>query len=218
MPYVPDSVFESGAWETLSGTEAKVYTTICKHYNKKDRMAFPGMTRMASICGTHRTHVSRAVKSLAEKGLIVVRKKENTHGGKDFNYYLMPDFLLYEYSELKKDPTKNAAQLVEITNLLIQALLSAKSALASAKKTTVRAKSATEVVPNPHPNYIINHITIMNSFNKKPEKKDKAISNDLNRFDESQKEPFRPEYETVREQFIKPLLDQLGRTPSKTVN
>jgi predicted transcriptional regulator len=213
MPYVPDSVFESGVWETLSGTEAKVYTTICKHYNRKDRMAFPGMTRMASICGTHRTHVSRAVKSLAEKGLIVIRKKENTHGGKDFNYYLMPDFLLYEYSELKKDPTKNGVQLVEITNLLIQAIPSAKSALASAKNATGRAKSATKLVPNPHPNYIMNHITIINNFNKPSEKKQKT-TNGTNRFQkhEEPEQPFSdPMNDVMREKYLKPLLEKLGR-------
>ena len=85
MPYVPDTIIESGAWESLNGTESKVYVILCHHYNRKDRISFPGMTRIAKMCQTSRTHVARTIKSLCEKGLIVKFKKESPYGGKDFN-------------------------------------------------------------------------------------------------------------------------------------
>ena len=213
MPYVPDTVINSGAWETLNGSESKVYVVLCHHYNRKDRISFPGMTRIARMCHTSRTHVARTIKSLCEKGLIVKFKKESPYGGKDFNYYIMPDFLLYEYEYLKKDPVKNAVEIVEVTNTLMKAMASINLILGSIKKDRERTKKAPEIVSNPHPNYIINHINIINNFNQTAKKKQKTTSN-TNRLPEQEEEHKTwddPLHEQMREQFIKPLLQKLGR-------
>ncbi len=218
MPYVPDTVIESGAWESLNGTESKVYVILCHHYNRKDRISFPGMTRIAKMCRTSRTHVARTIKSLCEKGMIVKFKKESPYGGKDFNYYLMPDFLLYEYEVLKKDPLKNALEIVEVTNVLMKAMSSINLILGSIKKRPMRTKKAPEIVSNPHPNYIMNHINIINSFNKPSGKKPKTKT-DTNRFLEHGKipQPFSdPLHDVMREQFVKPLLEKLGSNQSKS--
>jgi len=218
MPYIPDTVIESGAWESLNGTESKVYVVLCHHYNRKDRISFPGMTRIAKMCQTSRTHVARTIKSLCEKGMIVKFKKESPYGGKDFNYYLMPDFLLYEYECLKKDPVKNALNIVEVTNALMKAMASINLILGSIKKETTRTKKTPELVSNPHPNYIMNHINIINSFNPQSPKKKTKTTRDANRLPESEENrlPFSdPMNDVMREQFIKPLLEKLGSTTLK---
>jgi len=212
MPYIPDSVIESGAWETLNGSESKVYVILCHHYNRKERIAFPGMTRIAKMCQTSRTHVARTIKSLCEKGLIVKFKKESPYGGKDYNYYLLPDFLLYEYECLKKDPAKNAVEIVEVTNTLMKAMASINLILCSIKKESVRTKKAPDVVSNPHPNYIMNHITIINGFNKPTGKKLKETSS-TNRFQEYEKPATSfedPQHAIMIEKYVKPLLAQMG--------
>ena len=213
MPYVPDTVIDSGAWETLNGSESKVYVILCHHYNRKDRISFPGMTRIAKMCQTSRTHVVRTIKSLCEKGLIVKFKKESPYGGKDFNYYLMPDFLLYEYEVLKKVPVKNALEIVEVTNTLMKAMASINLILGSIKKENKRTKKAPEIVSNPHPNYIMNHITIINSFNKPSGKKPKTATN-INRLQEQEEKEVAfadPLHDVMREKYIKPLLEKLGK-------
>ncbi len=219
MPYVPDTVIESGAWESLNGTESKVYVILCHHYNRKDRISFPGMTRIAKMCRTSRTHVARTIKSLCEKGMIVKFKKESPYGGKDFNYYLMPDFLLYEYEVLKKDPVKNAVEIVEVTNTLMKAMASINLILCSIKKEGKRTKKAPEIVSNPHPNYIMNHINIINSFNQTSKKKPKETS-DTNRFQEHEEPavPFAdPEgHARMIEKYVKPLMEKLGPPTSKS--
>ena len=220
MPYIPDTIIESGAWESLNGTESKVYVILCHHYNRKDRISFPGMTRIAKMCQTSRTHVARTIKSLCEKGLIVKFKKESPYGGKDFNYYLMPDFLLYEYEVLKKDPVKNAAEIVAVTDTLMKAMASINLVLGSIKKESKRTKKAPEIVSNPHPNYIMNHINIINSFNSQSFKKKQKLSSDTNRFHEHE-EPAVPfadaaGHAAMIEQFVKPLLEKMGSTTTKS--
>jgi hypothetical protein len=166
------------------------------------------------MCQTSRTHVARTIKSLCEKGLIVRLKKESPYGGKDFNYYLMPDFLLYEYECLKKDPVKNAVEIVEVTNALMKAMASINLILGSIKKDTKRTKKALEVVSNPHPNYIINHINIINSFNKPSEKKPKETSdtNRIQEHEETQKPWADPEgHALMIETYVKPLMEKLGK-------
>jgi len=155
MPYIPDSVFEGGAWETLTAVEAKVYVTLCQHYNRKERIAFPSMLRISKICGCSKRHVVRVIELLCQKGLIVKRKKDNPYG-RSFNYYKLPDFLLYELEQLQKNPAKNAGDIMSLAGD-IMALLG-----------DIQGKRQ---VPTSHPNYIINHITnIVNSFNSKEPK------------------------------------------------
>lgn len=155
MPYIPDSVFKGGTWETLTAVEAKVYVTLCQHYNRKERIAFPSMLRISKICGCSKRHVVRVIELLAQKGLIVKRKKDNPYG-RSFNYYKLPDFLLYELEQLQKNPAKNAGDIMSLVGD-IMALLG-----------DIRGK---QQVPTGHPNYIINHITnIVNSFNSKEPK------------------------------------------------
>ena len=155
MPYIPDSVFEGGAWETLTAVEAKVYVTLCQHYNRKERIAFPSMLRISKICGCSKRHVVRVIELLCQKGLIVKRKKDNPYG-RSFNYYKLPDFLLYELEQLQKNPAKNAGDIMSLAGD-IMALLG-----------DIRGNRQ---VPTSHPNYIINHITnIVNSFNSKGSK------------------------------------------------
>ena len=155
MPYIPDSVFEGGIWETLTAVEAKVYVTLCQHYNRKERIAFPSMLRISKICGCSKRHVVRVIELLCQKGLIVKRKKDNPYG-RSFNYYKLPDFLLYELEQLQKNPAKNAGDIMSLAGD-IMALLG-----------DIRGNRQ---VPTSHPNYIINHITnIVNSFNSKEPK------------------------------------------------
>jgi len=152
MPYIPDSVFEGGTWETLSAVEAKVYVTLCQHYNRKERMAFPSMLRISKICGCSKRHVVRVIELLAQKGLIVKRKKDNPYG-RSFNYYRLPDFLLYELEQLQKNPAKNAGDIMSLAGDIVSLV------------GDIRGRRQ---VPSSHPNYIINHITnIVNSFNSK---------------------------------------------------
>jgi predicted transcriptional regulator len=155
MPYIPDSIFKDGAWETLSAVEAKVYVTLCQHYNRKERIAFPSMLRISKICGCSKRHVVRVIELLAQKGLIVKRKKDNPYG-RSFNYYKLPDFLLYELEQLQKNPAKNAGDIMSLAGDIMSLLGDIRG---------------TRQVPTSHPNYIINHITnIVNSFNSKEPK------------------------------------------------
>ncbi|MFH1458701.1 MAG: helix-turn-helix domain-containing protein, partial [Candidatus Omnitrophota bacterium] len=115
-------------------------------------IAFPSMLRISKICGCSKRHVVRVIELLAQKGLIVKRKKDNPYG-RSFNYYKLPDFLLYELEQLQKNPAKNAGDIMSLAGD-IMALLG-----------DIRGKRQ---VPTSHPNYIINHITnIVNSFNSK---------------------------------------------------
>lgn len=133
----------------MTAVEAKVYVTLCQHYNRKERIAFPSMLRISKICGCSKRHVVRVIELLCEKGLIVKRKKANPYG-RSFNYYKLPDFLLYELQQLHKNPAKNAGD--------------------------IRGRRQ---VPTSHPNYIINHITnIVNSFNSKETKTIGSVSID----------------------------------------
>lgn len=163
MPYIPDSVFEGGAWETLTAVEAKVYVTLCQHYNRKERMAFPSMLRISKICGCSKRHVVRVIELLCQKGLIVKRKKDNPYG-RSFNYYKLPDFLLYELQQLHKNPAKNAGDIMSLAGDIMSLL------------GDIRGRRQ---VPTSHPNYIINHITnIVNSFNSKETKTIGSVSID----------------------------------------
>lgn len=163
MPYIPDSVFEGGAWETLTAVEAKVYVTLCQHYNRKERIAFPSMLRISKICGCSKRHVVRVIELLCEKGLIVKRKKDNPYG-RSFNYYKLPDFLLYELQQLHKNPAKNAGDIMSLAGDIMSLL------------GDIRGRRQ---VPTSHPNYIINHITnIVNSFNSKETKTINSVSID----------------------------------------
>lgn len=163
MPYIPDSVFEGGAWETLTAVEAKVYVTLCQHYNRKERIAFPSMLRISKICGCSKRHVVRVIELLCQKGLIVRRKKDNPYG-RSFNYYKLPDFLLYELQQLHKNPAKNAGDIMSLAGDIMSLL------------GDIRGRRQ---VPTSHPNYIINHITnIVNSFNSKETKTIDSISID----------------------------------------
>ena len=163
MPYIPDSVFEGGAWETLTAVEAKVYVTLCQHYNRKERIAFPSMLRISKICGCSKRHVVRVIELLCQKGLIVKRKKDNPYG-RSFNYYKLPDFMLYELEQLQKNPAKNAGDIMSLAGDIMSLL------------GDIRGKRQ---VPTSHPNYIINHITnIVNSFNSKESKTIGSVSID----------------------------------------
>ena len=163
MPYIPDSVFEGGAWETLTAVEAKVYVTLCQHYNRKERIAFPSMLRISKICGCSKRHVVRVIELLCQKGLIVKRKKDNPYG-RSFNYYKLPDFMLYELEQLQKNPAKNAGDIMSLAGDIMSLL------------GDIRGKRQ---VPTSHPNYIINHITnIVNSFNSKEPKTIGSVSID----------------------------------------
>jgi predicted transcriptional regulator len=163
MPYIPDSVFEGGAWETLTAVEAKVYVTLCQHYNRKERIAFPSMLRISKICGCSKRHVVRVIELLCQKGLIVKRKKDNPYG-RSFNYYKLPDFMLYELEQLQENPAKNAGDIMSLAGDIMSLL------------GDIRGKRQ---VPTSHPNYIINHITnIVNSFNSKEPKTIGSVSID----------------------------------------
>lgn len=163
MPYIPDSVFKGGTWETLTAVEAKVYVTLCQHYNRKERIAFPSMLRISKICGCSKRHVVRVIELLSQKGLIVKRKKDNPYG-RSFNYYKLPDFLLYELEQLQKNPAKNAGDIMSLAGDIMSLL------------GDIRGKRE---VPSSHPNYIINHITnIVNSFNSKEPKTIGSVSID----------------------------------------
>jgi len=147
MPYIPDSVFESGTWEKLSSHSRLVYVALCKFYNRKERKAFPGVSRIMQVSGCSRRSVFRALNELKNKGLIVIRKSVNADRF-DNNVYVLPDFLFFELSQAK---TPSAGQALASD---IQALLS--------------ATGYTPLVSDSHTNYIINHITnIANSFNSK---------------------------------------------------
>ena len=162
MPYIPDSVFKGGTWETLTAVEAKVYVTLCQHYNRKERIAFPSMLRIAKICGCSKRHVVRVIELLCEKGLIVKRKKDNPYG-RSFNYYKLPDFLLYELELLYKNPVKNTGDIMSLAGDIMSLL------------GDIRGRRQ---VPTSHPNYIINHITnIVNSFNSNNSKESKGSIN-----------------------------------------
>jgi len=163
MPYIPDSVFEGGAWETLTAVEAKVYVTLCQHYNRKERIAFPSMLRISKICGCSKRHVVRVIELLCQKGLIVKRKKDNPYG-RSFNYYKLPDVMLYELEQLQENPAKNAGDIMSLAGDIMSLL------------GDIRGKRQ---VPTSHPNYIINHITnIVNSFNSKEPKTIGSVSID----------------------------------------
>jgi DNA-binding transcriptional MocR family regulator len=150
MPYIPDSVFESKAWEKLSLNSRLVYVALCKFYNRKERKAFPGISRIMQVSGCSRRSVFRALNELKEKGLIVIKKRDST-GGFDSNMYILLDFLFFELNQTKE--------------------ASARQALASDIQALLSATAGTPLVPDSHPNYIINHITnITNSFNSKEPK------------------------------------------------
>jgi hypothetical protein len=150
MPYIPDSVFESGTWEKLSPNSRLVYVALCKFYNRKDKKAFPGVSRIMQVSGCSRRSVFRALNELKEKGLIVIKKKDSTSGF-DSNMYILLDFLFFELNQTK--------------------IASARQALASDIQALLSATTDKPLVPDSHTNYIINHITnIDNSFNSKDAK------------------------------------------------
>ena len=70
MPFymLPGSVVESGLWSNLSHIEKAIYMTLCIHYNRKSRKAFPGRNRMAKLNGCSVRHVGRALQSLKRRG------------------------------------------------------------------------------------------------------------------------------------------------------
>jgi DNA-binding transcriptional MocR family regulator len=147
MPYIPDSVFEAGTWEKLSSYSRLVYVALCKFYNRKERKAFPGISRLMQVSGCSRRSVFRGLNELKEKGLIVIKKKDSVSGF-DGNLYILPDFLFFELNQAK--------------------VPSARQALASDIQALLSATGDTSLVPDSHPNYIINHITnISHSFNSK---------------------------------------------------
>ena len=183
MPYIPDSIFKSGIWETLSGVETRVYVILCQHYNRAEKKAYPSVIRIAKMCGSSKSRVIKTVHSLCEKGLVIKKKKANPYG-QDFNYYLLPDFLLYEYELLSKDPKKNIDTIMEITNILMKELGGVKTTPAGVRKTPMGVKSDEMEVSNCHPNYIINHINIINSFNKKDKKNPSIPFEEKSRWEE----------------------------------
>ena len=138
MPYIPDSVFESKAWEKLSSNSKLVYVTLCKFYNRKDREAFPGVSRIMHISGCSRSSVFRGLNELKEKGLIIIKKRNNANGF-NHNLYILPDFLLFELSQTKSP--------------------SVRQTLASAIQALLSAVGDTSLGSDRHLNYIINHIT-----------------------------------------------------------
>src|SRR3989338_5838970 len=145
MPYIPDSVFESKTWEKISPHSKLVYVALCKFYNRKERKAFPGISRIMQVSGCSRRSVFRALNELKTKGLIVIKKKDSTSGF-DSNIYILLDFLFFELHQTKE--------------------ASARQALANDIQALLSAKADTPLVPDSHTNYIINHITnIANSFN-----------------------------------------------------
>lgn len=153
MPYIPDSVFEGGTWEKLSLNSRLVYVALCKFYNRKDRKAFPGVSRIMHISGCSRSSVFRGINELKEKGLIIVKKKDNP-AGFSHNVYILPDFLLFELNQAKSP--------------------SARQALASAIQTLLSVFGDTSLVSEGHSNYIINHITNnLGSFNNQKSEKPK---------------------------------------------
>lgn len=151
MPYIPDSVFESNIWEKLSSNSKLVYVALCKFYNRKDRKAFPGVSRIMHISGCSRSSVFRGLNELKEKGLIIIKKKDNA-GGFNHNIYILPDFLLFELNQAKSP--------------------SVRQTLASAIQALLGAAGGTSLVSDRHPNYIINNITnnISSFTNQKSEK------------------------------------------------
>ena len=154
MPYIPDTVFESGTWVKLSLNSRLVYVALCKFYNRKERKAFPGVGRIMQISGCSRSSVFRGLSELKNKGLIVIKKKDNA-GGFDNNVYILPDFLFFELSQAKTP--------------------SVRQTLASVIQTLLSATGDTPLVSDRYPNYIINHITNnVSSFNnsKSEEPKD----------------------------------------------
>ena len=109
-----------------------------------------GISRIMQVSGSSRRSVFRALNELKEKGLIVIKKRNNADRF-DNNIYILPDFLLFELSQAKSP--------------------SARQTLASAIQALLSATGYTPLVSDRHPNYIINHITnISSSFNSKDSK------------------------------------------------
>ena len=126
---------------------------LCKFYNRKDRKAFPGVSRIMHISGCSRSSVFRGINELKEKGLIIVKKKDNP-AGFSHNVYILPDFLLFELNQAKSP--------------------SARQTLASAIQTLLSVFGDTSLVSEGHSNYIINHITNnLGSFNNQKSEKPK---------------------------------------------
>ena len=197
MPYIPDSVFKSGVWQQMSHVEAKVYVTLCQHYNRKERRAFPSITRIAGMSNCSARQVHRVMKDLQSKGLVIKHKKENPFG-KDFNYYMLPDFLLYELELKAKEPAKYGSDIMSLATDIMS---------------LVGDMGSRNLETPSHPNYIINHINIINSFNK-PKDKKPIEKNDSNRMEEyGSQEPTwdDPLHDKMREELIKPLLQKLGK-------
>ena len=138
------------------------------------------------------------MKDLEQKGLVAKRKKENPYG-KDFNYYMLPDFLLYELELKAKEPAKNGTDIMSLATDIMSLI----------------GDISNRNLPTPsHPNYIINHINIINSFNKPSEKKQKTKPA-TNRLPEQEitPQPFSdPMNDVMREKYIKPLLAKLGQS------
>ena len=202
MPYIPDSVFKSGVWQEMSHVEAKVYVTLCQHYNRKERRAFPSVSRIAGICGCSARQVFRVMKGLEQKGLVIKRKKENPYG-KDFNYYMLPDFLLYELELKAKEPAKYGSDIMSLATDIM-------SLIGDMGNRNLETPS--------HPNYIINHINIINSFNNPSGKKPKETNN-TNRLPEieERQEPWAnpEEHAMMIEQYVKPLMAKFGPSARK---
>lgn len=70
----------------IRGTPRFVLAVIAYHWNDRDEVAFPGMRRIADLCGVSVSTVSRAVRKLVESGDLVVDRPGR--GGMSARYAL----------------------------------------------------------------------------------------------------------------------------------
>jgi len=80
-----DSIFAN---QTLVGREKIVLLAIARHVNKPGQLVFPAIRTIADAAGLKRSHVSRIIKGLAFRGVIVV--KDNGGPRKSATYDLSP--------------------------------------------------------------------------------------------------------------------------------
>lgn len=80
-----DAIF---AHQGLVGREKIVLLAVARHVNKPGQFVFPAIRTIAEAAGLKRSHVSRIIKGLALRGIIVVR--DNGGPRKSATYDLSP--------------------------------------------------------------------------------------------------------------------------------
>lgn len=79
----------------LSPTEKIIFITIKKFADNESLTAFPSINTIANYTGLSRRGVIKSLKSMAEKGVIKIEKRESSERGHENNLYT-----LYDYPEM----------------------------------------------------------------------------------------------------------------------